>query len=96
MTVGTSNFTPAATTSGTDGTHSHTSIPLNIMSSGGYAGFVGYNTSGGVQNNGTTGSTSSGHGHTITGTAGAVTTTLGTGDTETRPINRGVNYIIKI
>ena len=81
------------TVGGSDGSHSHTGIPLNIPSSAGYAGFSGYATSGGVQNNGTTGSTSSTHGHGFTLTAGAQTIT---GDTETRPHNVGVNYIIKI
>ena len=41
----------------------------------------------------TTGSANIDHSHTVSGTAGAQTIT---GDTETRPHNVGVNYIIKI
>lgn len=36
------------------------------------------------------------HTHPVTGTAAAQTITIGDGDAETRPQNRGVNYIIKV
>ena len=48
------------------------------------------NTTSGVTINGYTSSSSGAHGHDITGNTGS------TGITETRPVNYGVNYIIKL
>lgn len=72
-----------------NGAHSHTyqsgaGSQAGIASSGWGAGQIGYtivnNTSSGAPN----------HSHTISGSTGS------TGDTETRPVNFGVNYIIKL
>lgn len=91
----------AATTSGTDGTHSHAvtdpghshSVPVSggtNWSAGTQVRYIQPNyevVTGGTATTGiTVTSTSSGHGHTITVA----------GDTETRPINIALNAIIKI
>ena len=76
----------------TVGNHQHTT---NIASTGASSGGGSSkdkltNSNSGVTWNGYTSSGSGAHGHDITGNTGS------TGITETRPVNYGVNYIIKL
>jgi hypothetical protein len=99
-----SSFTTAAqtvtgTVGGTDGGHSHTGGFVPLQLSGSNSGNTN-SASAGSGSGGTTnfvatiGSASSthGHGHSLTSPSSTVN---GGGDNETRPLNKGVNYIIK-
>jgi microcystin-dependent protein len=87
----------AATGSGALTSHSHTGASGDFLSynGGSLSGASNY-ASGGEQfrRNPTTNSTNIDHTHTVTGTCPA-STVNGGGDNETRPLNKGVNYIIK-
>lgn len=79
------------------GGHSHTIGGHTNASGGGsdsrYATLTTYLT---TNNNNKTSESVANHTHTISGTAAAQVITIGAGDSETRPLNVYVNYIIKI
>lgn len=83
--------------SGAAGGHTHTIGGHTNASGGGsdarYATLTTYLP---TNNNNKLSDTIADHTHTITGTAAAQVITIGTGDSETRPLNVYVNYIIKI
>ena len=88
---------------GSDGTHTHgdnghthtIGITGTYQHSGGFGGHdgTGGSTGTGYASINTTGS---GHGHSFSLTAAAQTITVGAGDSETRPVNVGVIYLIRL
>jgi microcystin-dependent protein len=107
MTVSSSNFTPVGSVP-SGGSHGHDHVAFaNYSYNGDSRVFLGGGGANSALNTGQNGSTQStmplqvtsggsSHAHSFTGTSGAVSTSLGTGDTETRPINIALNAIIKI
>lgn len=99
FTTAASSVSGTATSAGVDLTHNHTVTEsgygtpgvINIAYSNGGTGF--YNRGGGLL--GTANSGTMAHSHALSATA-AASTVNGGGDNETRPLNKGVNYIIKI
>lgn len=93
---------------GSDGSHQHgvglrsdgsiQSFNMQLATTGNTyafhsAGTIGRTTSGGADGLSATPSSGHGHSHSLTSPASTVN---GGGDDETRPLNKGVNYIIKI